>query len=261
MTARPRTPATPTHRHAMSTEDTQRTVRRILLALDSAQDASALELAAQLAALLQGTLHGVFVENSELLRLAQLPFAHEIALNSAVLRRLETAQLERDLRAQAEQVRRLLESHALRHRVEWTFHIERGALTATLAASSGSDVVMLTRSGVSAREQRTTIAPVLVAFDGSAAADRALATAADLAGHELLVLLPADRAAELRNAASAQLASRGLRASYLVLPELSPHHLINAGRRHHCRMLVMAGDPALLLPHMRRSSCPVAVVQ
>jgi len=251
----------PTRRPAMSTEETSRAVRRILLALDSAQDASALELAAQLAALLRGTLHGVFVENSDLLRLAQLPFAHEVTLTSAAMRRLEAAQLERELRNQAEQVRRLLESHALRHRVEWTFRIERGALTATLAASSGSDVVMLSRPAVSARDAHSAATPVLAAFDGSAAAARALDTAADLAGSELLVLLPAAHAAELRSAAAALLAARGLRASYLVLPELSPPHLVAAGRRHQCRMLVMAGNPAQLLPHMRRSSCPVAVVQ
>lgn len=246
---------------AMSTEDTAGAVRRILLALDSAQDASSLELAAELAALVQGTLHGVFVENSDLLRLAQLPFAHEVTLSSAMTRRLEAAQLERDLRAQAEQVRRLLENHALRHRVEWSFRIERGALTATLAASSGSDVVMLGRSGVDTRQQRTEATPILVAYDGSAAAGRALDTAADLAGNDLLVLLPAEQATTLRTAAANHLAGRGLRASYLVLPELSPPHLIASGRRHHCRLLVMAGDPAQLLPHMRRSSCPVAVVQ
>lgn len=244
----------------MSTEDSSRAVRRILLALDSAQDAPALELAAQLAALLQGTLQGVFVENSELLRLAQLPFAHEIALNSAAIRRLETVQLERDLRAQAEQVRRLLENQARQYRIEWTFRIERGALTATLAASGGTDVVMLGRSNVAPREQRVAM-PVLIAFDDSPAARRALDTAADLAGKELLVLLPADRAAALRTVASAQLAARGLRASYLILPELSPHHLIAAGRRHHCRMLVMAGNPAELLPRMQHASCPVALVQ
>lgn len=244
----------------MSTEDTSRVVRRILLALDSAQDTSALELAAQLAALLQGTLQGVFVENSDLLRLAQLPFAHEITLDSAAIRRLETAQLERDLRAQAEQVRRLLETQARQYRIEWSFRIERGALTATLAASGGTDVVMLGRSHAAPRERRAAT-PVLIAFDDSPAARRALDTAADLAGNELLVLLPAAGAAALRRAASAQLSARGLRASYLILPELSPHHLIAAGRRHHCRLLVMAGNSAELLPRLQQASCPVAVVQ
>lgn len=251
----------PTPPPAMSTEDTARAVRRILLALDSAQDSRTLELAAELAALIQGTLHGVFVESSDLLRLAQLPFAHEVTLSSAMARRLEATQLERDLRAQAAQVRRLLENHALRHRVEWSFRIERGALTATLAASSGIDVVMLGRSGVDTRDPPTGTTPILAAFDGSAAAGRALDTAADLAGRNLLVLLPAEHATELRTAAAAHLASRGMRANYLVLPELSPQHLIATGHRHHCRLLVMAGDPAQLLPHMRRSSCPVAVVQ
>lgn len=249
----------------MSTDDADRTVRRILLALDSAQDAGALELAAELAALLQGTLQGVFVENADLLRLARLPFTHEISLGSAAVRRLEAAQLERDLRAQAERVRRLLENHALRHRIEWSFRIERGALTATLAASDGADIVILGRSNAPERAQRGA-APVLTAYDGSAAAGHALDTAVELTGNpdELLVLLPAARAAELRPAAAAQLAARGRRANYLTLPDLSPQQIIGAGRRHHCRLLVVGGDPATvlpLLPELQKSSCPVAVVQ
>jgi hypothetical protein len=247
----------------MSTEDTRRAVRHILLALDSTQDASTLEMAAQLAALVQGTLQGVFVENSDLLRLAQLPFAREISLTSATPRRLESAQLERDLRAQAEQVRRLLENHAVRHSVQWTFRIERGALTATLAASSATDIVMLGRPGDSTRRQPAGATPVLAAFDGSEAAGHALDTAADMAEEDdgLLVLLPAAEAQQLRPAAAAQLAARNRRAHYQALPDLSPAQLISASRRHHCRMLVVGGNAAALLPLLQQSSCPVAVVR
>ena len=67
------------------------TTRTILLALESAEDVMALEAATELAALLRGTLHGVFVENQELLRLAQLPFAREISLASATARRPVTS--------------------------------------------------------------------------------------------------------------------------------------------------------------------------
>jgi hypothetical protein len=245
----------------MSTEDTPSAVRHILLALESAPDIGALELAARLAILMQGSLQGVFVENADLLRAAQLPFAREISLTSAMVRRLETAQLERDLRVQAEQVRRLLQDFALRHSVEWSFRIERGALASALVTSGATDIVILSRSGP--RAPRGSIAPVLAGFDGSDSARRALDTAAGMADSvdDLLVLLPIAQADELRQAAAAQLAAGNRRAHYRALPDLSPAQISAASRRHHCRLLVMGGNAAALLPLLQQSSCPVAVVQ
>ncbi|MGB7837261.1 MAG: universal stress protein, partial [Terrimicrobiaceae bacterium] len=60
-------------------------IRRILVALDaSAHSRAALEAACELALGLDAELSGLFVEDINLLRLAQLPFASEISYPSAL---------------------------------------------------------------------------------------------------------------------------------------------------------------------------------
>ncbi len=247
----------------MSTDPTP---RQILLAIDSVQDLMALEAATELATLLRATLEGVFVEDAELLRLAQLPFAYEISLASATARRLESRQLERDLRAQAEQARRLVERHALQHQLTWSFRVERGGVSATLQGHQTLDVAILGRSHRHTALEQQRDGAILVAFDGSPASLRAIETAAPLVakGTDLLVLLPAANAAALRTLATAKLAELHTVGHYLTLQELSPAALLAAGQRYHCRMLVLSTttplSPVQLQLLLAKSSCPIAVV-
>lgn len=85
------------------------TMRRLLVAVEASPRSRAmLEQAAALARAIEAELAGLFVEDVNLLRLCGLP-GHEIALSSGMARRLEQATMERELRAQAEELRRLLE--------------------------------------------------------------------------------------------------------------------------------------------------------
>ena len=241
--------------------------RRILLALDSMQDLMALEAATEMASLLRATLQGVFVENIELLRLAQLPFAREVSLVSASARRLESAQLERDLRAQAEQMRRLLERRAATLSLTWSFRVERGAVATTLADDGTLDVVVLGRSYGHGAPQQRPGGNVLVTFDGSEESLRALDVAATMAtpDGELLVLLAGPDVPRLRPQAAAHLAQRRITSHYVSLPELSPAQLLAAGKRYHCRMLVVSGGglrtPQALQQLLQKSTCPVVLAR
>ena len=70
-------------------------IRRILVALDaSTHSLAALETAAGLAARLEAELVGLFVEDINLLRAAELPFARETSFYSSSLRPLERGELE-----------------------------------------------------------------------------------------------------------------------------------------------------------------------
>lgn len=239
-------------------------MRRVLIAFDSLQDMTALEAAGEVAALLQASLQGLFVENAELLRLAQLPFIHEVSVSSALLRRVDTLQLERDLRAQAIRARQLIAAQAQRRRIEWSFHIERGALSTALVSRDESDVVILCRSQLSfhapARAKHGDT--VLTLYDGSDSARRALQTAAQLADRNtpLLVALPA-RDAVLHAEATQLLTASGTTAHYLHLSEISPAQLIAAGRRYHCRLMVIGGNIEQLMPLLQQATCPVALVR
>ncbi|PKN22384.1 MAG: hypothetical protein CVU64_24985, partial [Deltaproteobacteria bacterium HGW-Deltaproteobacteria-21] len=71
----------------MNAREDKVTIRRILVAMDpSYRSVGALDVAAELAARLGAELSAVFVEDVDLLHLAELPFAMEIGSRSCCLR-------------------------------------------------------------------------------------------------------------------------------------------------------------------------------
>jgi nucleotide-binding universal stress UspA family protein len=183
-------------------------IRRIMVAMDaSAASLSAMHSAVDLASRLGAELIGLYVEDINLLRLAQLPIAHEINAFSETLRRLDPMDLERLFRDEAARVRKAT-MHACGQRgVPCRFEVFRGVIAAELlAAAAQADLMVvgkigrsyfgtkrvgsITRMLVSRRTGMTlilqsgallTTLPVLVLYDGSAQAHKSLAVAAHLA--------------------------------------------------------------------------------
>lgn len=100
-------------------------VERVLVALDAAsENRAAIGAAARLAARWKAHLHGVFVEDDDLIRLANLPFARQVTLGFGV-EPLTSQHAERQMRVFAERARQDLAASARRHGVEWSFEIVR----------------------------------------------------------------------------------------------------------------------------------------
>jgi nucleotide-binding universal stress UspA family protein len=252
-------------------------IQRILVALDaSPHSQAALDAAAQLAARLSAELQGLFVEDVNVLRLAELPFAREVGFFTAVHRRLDARDLERQLRARARRVRQRLTSIAERDGVRWSFRVARGAISSELlAASSDVDLVILGKSGWSLHRRRglgstaravlfgapalTLILqegtclglPVMVVYDGSSLAQKALAAAAFLARFEegpvTVALVDGEsEMAELRDRAGAQLRSHGVQGRYRALSRSGVDRLVGLVRTEGCGTLVLPAKSALL---------------
>lgn len=204
-------------------EDTQ-PVRRILVALDaSPHSLTALAAAARLAQELQAALMGLFVEDVNLLKLAQLPFAQEIHYPRATTQKLDAPLMEKRLREQADQAKESLRQIAEQASLAWSFRVSRGAVTAELlAAAVEADLLVLgrisrrlarsPRLGSTARTAVTQAKPpilllgsafdltepLLVVYDGSAMAQKALVMAAAIAkvgGHLRVLIWASDEAA------------------------------------------------------------------
>jgi nucleotide-binding universal stress UspA family protein len=213
-------------------------VRRILVALDASRTSiDALGAAAALAARLGAELAGLFVEDENLLRLAGLPVARQISVHGGAGR--PVAGIEGELRALAARAREAVAAAAAPHRISWSFRVARGQVAGEVVSAAGeADLLVVgwaghrvagrrgpgeTARAAAARAPAPVLIltrglevgrPLLVAWDGSPGAERALDFAARLeaAGLGTLTLLLAapDRAASdrLREQARARLGRR-----------------------------------------------------
>ncbi len=191
-------------------------LRRILVALDASSYSHAtLAAAATLATRLHAEIQGLFVEDINVLRLAELPFAREIRFGQADARQVEGEALRRKLRARAAVLRHELEEIATDNQLSSTFRVVHGAVAEeVLTAARDFDLLALGRRGHSLTQSarlgstaRAALAravsavllvqpevaagPALALYDGSAAGARALALAAEISGeaNELRVLV------------------------------------------------------------------------
>lgn len=222
--------------------------RRIVVAVDRSEAArAAVEAAAELARGLRAELLALFVEDVELVRVAQFPFVHEIGVDAQV-REFDEARLERHFRSEGRQAREASERAAVRCSVNLRFAVVRGSVPREiLAAAEGAEMVVVGRAGLPAprgfgprgeaamRLGRTaqalissgarTVAvigssdaigtPLAVVHDGSEGSARALDLAIRLAGEDhldLAVLLACDpsRFEEVSAEVSAAAAAAGL---------------------------------------------------
>ena len=119
-------------------------IARIVVVIDaSRRSRAALEAAASLAARFQAELGGLFVEDADLLRVAELPFARETGYSSPP-RRILVSEIERSLRARAEELRRVVEARAKQADLRWSFRVKRGGLTpSTIGASEEADLLIV----------------------------------------------------------------------------------------------------------------------
>lgn len=214
-------------------------IKRILLAIDAnLGDGHAVEPAVLLAAGLNVSLHALFVEDINLLRLASLPFTYETGIASAIERRIDWDKVERFLRKQSLLAERLLADAAGRRQIPWSFETLRGLpVSSPLELALASDLIVFAKGG-------TGQGPVLVAFDGSPAARPVLASAAQLAlasNKQIAVLLPDDSGNLLREQARQILEELGCQAIFqsLTAPGIDP--IARAVMHAKAAALVLAG--------------------
>lgn len=245
------------------------THQRVLFALDPArQSLVGLESIIDLAARLHAELVAVLIEDINLLRLAELPFAREIDRASAQARALDRAGLAERWRVHASRLQRTLHASARARNVLLSVKVVRGHFLAeALAAAVAQDVLILsTGDGVSQRHGAAP-KPVWVWYDASAAAERALRTASVLsAGRELALLLPAEpgRIVELRREA-AQIVGLDQAIGYCeAITGMALSEWLPRLRDRGCSLLVLhrTGLPVdpLSQAALERFECPIVLV-
>ncbi|HWB14638.1 MAG TPA: hypothetical protein VG826_35775 [Pirellulales bacterium] len=228
---------------------------RVLVVVDSAAEAeSAIQAAARLAADLSAELSGLFVENADLIRLADLPFAAEIATSPPMLRRLDRELLQRTLRAQAEQARRTLAEAASSLRVQWSFQVARGHSTEIALTAAGQlDLLMIRLAGRQPRRPigapQRALGVTMVVLDATPSAERTLETALSAAsGGRLVVLFAAASrgAATIRERLAELLARVAPKAILQERPARDVNDLLQAADQGRVGLLVISRANLLL---------------
>lgn len=265
----------------MNPEGEQKGIRRILVAIDASPSSmAALQAAADLAHQLDAELVALFVEDINLLRLADLPFARRISLYSATEQVIDREKIEREMRAHANAARRALDEMASRQHLRSSFRVARGVINDELIqASSEVDLIILGKSGWSRRRRlgsttRTVIArspshilvfqetyrarsTLGVIYDGNPDAQRALGVVGELMrGREsvLSVLILAgniEQAQQFQAEVSPWVQAHELEAHYRWLVGLDRSRLIALARNE--------GYDALVVPYACETLCGEAL--
>ncbi|MEA2109003.1 MAG: universal stress protein [Pseudomonadota bacterium] len=258
--------------------------KRILVTLEhSGYGMSVLRVAAGMAAELQGELLGLLVEDTNLIRLAELPFSREVSLFAEGGYHLCLDTLEKQLRFQAERLRHNLESIAGQRKIPWSFRLTRGRLAMEIMAVMREvDVLIMGQMRGFFSERRPLPAeglltqgfrqPIMVFFDGSLSSGRALKTAALLArknSERLVVILPAvepDRLSELEQQVVNWQQQTQLQLRFMNLLNNDISALVQLGRGRQVGALILGQDSFSLDEHsinklLDYSDCPVVLVK
>lgn len=272
-------------------------IRRILVALDaSPHSLAALEAAVELAEKLGAELQGLFIEDINLLRLAQLPVARELRYPRTITHKLDAAQMEAQLRGQAAQARRYLEELASSHQVAYSFSVVRGVVdTALLQAALDSDLLVLGRVSYSlvrtprlgstaqtavTQTKRSVLlmhpradlsGPPLLIYDGSPAGERALSLALRLVPQNgrlsILIYTPNDQdVQQMIEQITLQTEARGVEAAYRRLHRFHPGELAELVRDSGSSLLILSDaydhfSASALNQFMEKLVCPVLLVR
>jgi len=259
-------------------------ILRIVIAIDASPTSlAALEATADLAARWDAEILGIFVEDTNLLRMASLPFAGEVGSHSGSFRAINTNDITRQIKSQAERARQAFDTTARRLGVRSSFKVARGTVQEELlAALRDADLLSLGKGGRSLAARlglgstaraiamaargsvlmhshiRKITGPVAAVYDGSSAGVRALGMGIALTrgyGPDLIVLCIAptrEESQELAHRASDLVADEGLTARCRHLTPADAPRLVRLTRFH--------GGNAIIVP-ARSPVLPDAAVE
>ncbi|MEQ8193048.1 MAG: hypothetical protein RIB59_01025 [Rhodospirillales bacterium] len=281
--------------------------KRILVVFDSPAHArTMLDSLATLANKLRADLHGLYVEDANLTRLTEhietsayrfVSFGPQPAEGGREPQAAQVDMLARAVRAQAAQSRRIVEEVTRLRHVRASFQVRQGnAVTEVLAAAQDGDLLVLPKSLAAGGEAAAlaAVSPQIVegkvggvlffnpaavfgagtmaVYDGSAAADRALDAACDMAALdsrslEVVMLSPRLNAVESwQNDIYNRVRTRGLDVAFLHLTETRVDQLCARSRRPQAGLMVFGvGQPLLedasIETLFRRIDCSVLLVR
>ncbi len=242
--------------------------RVVVLAADAGRySLPTVELALQLAASVDRRLHGLFVEDEDLLQLSDLPFTREITLVTARERPMGLQRMQHALRSRAEQFRRSLEQEARTLKVKFSFDYVRGR-TQDIGLQSAADAAFIVFAQSAAHgwtpDDRQSRRRILMIGDGSKNQLRALRVVLERFGQNKieLILVQDGVAPEFMRDLKARIARSGKAVSLTEIPRVElAHRLTKQGAGFDCAILSRQQEPEELAMVLQYLRCPVVLVK
>lgn len=278
----------------MSDQERQPRIQRIVVAVDaSSLRLAPLMAASSLAIRLNAEVVGIFIEDINLFRLAEMPFIREVSFYSARTSEMSSQMIERQLRAGNRWLQQVIQMLSTSTNIRWSLQTLRGSIPADLlAAVLDTDLLILGRSGLPGMRRigptlRSLIeqpprqaliinqpvrpgSRVIILYDGSESSQKALwmAELVISAENPVTVLLVApgfEQAQRLHAQAQAELAGAGSRTRYHWLRDIEAQQLARLVQREDCGVLILPAEPAsismrTLLALLDRTDCSVLLV-
>lgn len=270
--------------------------RRVLLALDPSADyEAAIEETIRLATRLGAELSALFVEDERLLGVSRHPFVRAYSPAGAAWQSFDAADIEDAFRGLADRMRDAVDRLAS-DRLRWTFRVVRGDIEAeALSAADEADLVVLgagidrlqaalrppslarniparkgERSVLLVRPQALQATRIVLAYNGSSGADRALQAAHLMAvPNDISVALigpDAKSARVLEARVQERLGDDAVGIEFFTMPGASAAELCGLSARVGAGVLVMAADNPLVADEasarrLDETACRVLVVR
>ena len=222
-------------------------IRRIMLALDAMHcEAALIEAAVLIASKLEAELDALFVEDSDVYAVADLPITHEISLGSARERTITGPHVEQALRCLSREAQQRFSAVTRRSRVKGEFQVTRARRGEALSDASARVELLLMqpreRTIVRVRIQETRPPRVFVLCGATAASRRALELAARLA-HQDHHVLEVIAGGEVDAAQLAGIEKTGLRVNLHAHPAGTDSlDMLREVENRPGNMLLIAGD-------------------
>jgi hypothetical protein len=186
-----------------SGENAEENLPPVLLTLGIDSDIHRMiDLAVALASSSHRQLHGYFVEDIDLLQVAELPFTTETTLTTAQTMLFDAHRLQRGLRRLANQFQDYLASAAEESGISWRYTLARGRVGELgLQARNKAEFIILEQSLPLREEQfkRMGLTRILLLDDNNPNIERALETVLRLAGHTPVEVTRIGRQSEYGN--------------------------------------------------------------
>ena len=237
---------------------------RVIVTVDAESSlSSTLELASALAVASQSELHGLFIEDLDLLRVASLPFAREVMLTGGQPRILDNQQLLCSLNARSRHFRQSIARYAQKSALAWTYSTVRGRRRSMeLAESAGAEFLIIGQP--SDRQSRILNAKrILLINDKNPRLHQALdVVLANISGQSVELLL-ASSVKVIARKSLRQLTSKLEAHPNSSLTQINPDTLVTtlALKTQPVDFVIASRqEPELLQQIMQRASCPVIVV-